>query len=501
MLASQDSINGFIRDCLEEELIEGIQKHGLDPQISPGRIEQEIVANLPVYLNDFEQFKNQGFKITNEDINAHVVINDDRVVVDLIFPTIFERSDGTFAFQNTTYIFERTAYKPLDSSQETVVVSTDNSMVLKIPSGTEAFLDGSQIEEVGIKIHDKHYMGLSNAVVPGQLTYEFLPDGAVFTKKINVIYYYNNEYFSYPRQEENLKFSYYGPYFDIWWALPTDVDADQDILRAQMMHFSGGTSTDCPSMYQTIQTGILAQHDCEDCGANWQYPKPDTCKGPIGNCWTTDKGVSSGHGKGKKTPKCTVGVLKNSKADFPPGCSLRNCGEVECHVGGSTRMVYKEEGVCSNPDCDCLGYDYECTFSYYDNDCPSLKATSDPYELQLVTSGGSCGEVTDHFSGTEFHPLSFDPEGSLELTGAENTIMIEPISPTGDSCEVKKGSLSGGGLVTFTLEVTNSQSNDACYSCYAIIKIMGKGVGINAEYGCNPNQDDSAILDGVCHVR
>jgi len=288
MFASQESVSAFFDSCIEDIVIDSIKRRGLDPATVAGFIEYNIMIELPHCLDGFSEFESQGYDITEGDLDVDVEVNPETILVEVYMPVRFDRADGSFNFESRSFTFQRTVTEQLDPDRDTIVVSSDGDVMVKVPAGTLATVNGVAIDEIGIKLEDKQFLGLNNGVIPGQVAYLFTPHNAHFSQPIEVIMYYDPKYFDYGMSEEDLSFAFWDPYFQVWWGLPTVVDKDKDKLTSWTNHFSFTGQANCPSHYETTQTGVLAQHDCEPCDIQWYNGQAESCPTTVGNCFSAE---------------------------------------------------------------------------------------------------------------------------------------------------------------------------------------------------------------------
>jgi len=192
-----------------------------------------------------------------------------------------------------------------------------------------------------------------------------------------------------------------------------------------------------------------------------------------------------------------------SKQEYGSTCAATDCTLKDCssEMDPDPVYVYVKNNNCAST-CQCQEHDYKCDFSYYAEECSALHAKSAPYSVSLQRSGDSCLKVSEQFGNTANSNIPIDSNGKLTLAGASSTITVEAISDTSDDCTVS-GSFTGGddkGSVKFTLEVTNSNSGDACYTCRAIVKIQGTGIaGASVDKKCDLETDETRVINGVCY--
>ena len=136
----QSSLNSFVHDCVKETLIQAELEYGLHIVHSKLPITNYMLNNLPGCFNNFETFKEQGFKIQKGNLEASVDITRDSVVVNVNYPLTITKGAVILNIEDQTYRFPRTVMETINPDGWTRVISADGSMILEIPPGTKAML-------------------------------------------------------------------------------------------------------------------------------------------------------------------------------------------------------------------------------------------------------------------------------------------------------------------------------------------------------------------------
>ncbi|MFH0874589.1 MAG: hypothetical protein V1859_01535 [archaeon] len=272
--ATHDSISMFIENCVKQTTIDGILEYGLDPLWSKTNIENHILGNIDDCLNEFNDFKDQGFDVTVGTMAVNVEITDETVLVTLKYPVTLTRQDGEFKFDIHTYTFQRTVLVPFvqNSLTDTFVTSEDGSLTVRIPAGTSATLNGNPVDKVGIKLLEKNFEDLENDVVPGMVAFEGLPSGTEFSNEIELTMFYDDNDIPISFNENDIRIGYYDREHLIWYGLPTTVDAENNKLTVMSRHFSPYDAVvNCDTkITKEWTTPILVRNDAMPCADVWK---------------------------------------------------------------------------------------------------------------------------------------------------------------------------------------------------------------------------------------
>lgn len=237
MQASYDSIDNFITGCVRKVADEAIREYGLDDSKSIF-LEGYIKAGLPLCFDGFRVFTELGFTVTAGQLTVYSKITENAVVVDIKYPVVLERQDQKYNFEEKSYVVRRTTSVDFvqNSLYTTTLTSQNGNMVIKIPSGTSATLNGEQVSQLGIKLIDKHFDGLVNSVVAGNIVYDALPDGIKFSQPVDISIDVRAKDYALYVSQNSLSIGWWDENYRLWKSLDTTVK--DGIATAKIDHFT-----------------------------------------------------------------------------------------------------------------------------------------------------------------------------------------------------------------------------------------------------------------------
>jgi GH25 family lysozyme M1 (1,4-beta-N-acetylmuramidase) len=299
--SDRDTINLFIKSCLEYTATEAITENGIKQGFSEPLISQYITENMPICTDDFQRFESEGFSVTKGEISPSVRITDDAVIVELSYPLEFSKSGYTLSFDKDTFELKRTILKTISPESETIIISDDKKTQFIIPSGTEATLDGEPVTQIGLGLLDREFDGQTNAVLAGMIAFRGLPDGVIFSKPITIIHQYEQSDIPFTVDEQDLNIGYYSRNLGVWIALPTTVDSENNLLISHTDHFTDfGVVLRCTGTQDLTEhvSQTLVQEDCQACEGWTNSVSPG-----IGNLWIQSDSITQGNKIGD-APQC-----------------------------------------------------------------------------------------------------------------------------------------------------------------------------------------------------
>jgi hypothetical protein len=162
MGARQSALESVISECVKQHVIQGEILYGLRMDWSPQHIESHIKNNLHTCIDSFA--KEQRYRAYYGELDVDIKIDREALTAEIIYPMQFSSQNTLLRFVKQEYRFPRTVMETIDPSRTTRVVSADGTMILEIPPGTVATLDGEIIDKVGLKQMDREFNGYNNGV-------------------------------------------------------------------------------------------------------------------------------------------------------------------------------------------------------------------------------------------------------------------------------------------------------------------------------------------------
>ena len=211
-------ISTYVDDCIKLVSLKSVENNGLSSQIE---LEEYIKTQLPNCLNDFTEFKEQGYEIDYELNDVRTKIEEDIINFNLDIELDIKKDNSQKTLNEFNYNINRLSGTTTESGiikQGTIIKSTDEKLEIKVDQDIVVTDEnGNPIDSITIDLMDKHFDELSNSVVMGNIVYQGLPSGARFdpplemtikTKKGNLLNGYN---------PSDLKIGYYDKESDIWF--------------------------------------------------------------------------------------------------------------------------------------------------------------------------------------------------------------------------------------------------------------------------------------------
>lgn len=468
--SKQDSLNLFIRSCLELTVWEGIHEYGILEDLSEDLVSLYVKNSLDSCLDNFESFKEQGFAITKGDKSVHMEIFDDLIEVELNYPLEFTIGDSTIYFEKDIYHLPRTVMKEINLDGYTNIVAPNLEAQIIIPPGTHAYLDGNPINEVGIKLMDREFNGNNNAPLMGMLAFYGTPHGATFSKDITVIIHYKDTDVPDTFEEADLQLSYFSDSADGWVSMPSVVDTIQNTVTAQTRHFSSqGVVIRCTEEEDLtyVYLPMIVKEDCETC-EGWTI---DDSLEDVGELWIQSDAITNGLGLGEGDT-CDGPTVITSK--------VSDCSNCDGDCTGKVSGVCPDNG--GGPECS-------CDESYYSYETIDFVRTT-PVHLKFAKEGDSCSWADD---GTYPSIEIIDTNHPKSADSPVGDIVIEAICNEDDVCLILNHDFADNSL-DFTLQVTNGGTPDACTRGGIVVQLNGFGIlAKGSYYACESAGDEQEM--------
>lgn len=237
-----NSLGVHVQGCLAEKTRKGIEEYGLK-WTSEGKIEQLILAELDECI-DFPYFENRGSEITRGTPTVDVKITDDAVTSDLNYPLALTVKQEIATAERFEYNLKREKQLLQGASPSNAedhrLITEDFRAELIVPVGAKpSDASGLEADEpISINVLDRNFNALSNKIIVGNTVYDLGPDGARFDEPIKLKLRYDRSKLPSEADETDLRIVWYDETAGIWKAIPTEIDADNMMLEADIYHFS-----------------------------------------------------------------------------------------------------------------------------------------------------------------------------------------------------------------------------------------------------------------------
>ncbi len=230
-------------------LIDSCVEYSVEDSIEVTGIRQETISQYKNLVSSrtkecstplISQLKEQNYNVEEGDIEVNVELNPETIIVEVTYPLTIEKKDDRIVFEKFHYVFDRTSHVNIPkgvADKEIILMSSNEKAEIRIPEGVKlSDENGNPIESISIKVEDRHFDGLENRYVLGQIVYENLPEGTQFSKPVQIAIEFNKEDIPEGYTEENIKLGYWDDEIGIWRAVPTEIR--NNIATANITHFT-----------------------------------------------------------------------------------------------------------------------------------------------------------------------------------------------------------------------------------------------------------------------
>ncbi|MFH2020947.1 MAG: hypothetical protein ABIJ34_06005 [archaeon] len=188
--ADTSNFQKFFDECAKQSILNANLEIGLDIGSKAAYetfLSKSVNDCMEPYLLNMQKI---GYSLVKDKTVSNLETTSETLVVNIKFPTEISYQDTKFTFNDYVTTFGKTETVKLNNgmaTEEMILYSTDRRAMLVIPKGTQVqFSDGTPVNEISLKIKEKHFDGLSNSVVIGNLAYEGLPNGARFNQPLEL---------------------------------------------------------------------------------------------------------------------------------------------------------------------------------------------------------------------------------------------------------------------------------------------------------------------------
>ncbi len=481
------SLESKINFCIEQKTKEAIDLFGLKQ--SSEKLIKDYVESKLIECIDFGLFESQELTIQRSSGFASVDITEKAVLVDVYFPITIIKGDVQEELSRYNFYLPRIQQASLsfDSDNalknDVTIVTKDGDAELFIPKGALVTKDGQPFSRIEFKIVDRNFDGLSNGVVIGSTAYKGT-DGVQFDPWAMLKINYEKQDIPPGVSEKDLVLMWYDKERDLWKAVPTRVDTENNQVVASISHFTpvaiGGDVCKLAGFNkQVIYSGIIFKEECRDCKS-----------ATAGSIYFTDSGiVSLPDSEGEHFGDGCVGPKDWDKDDAGDDCDCPEhlIEDISLPEGYADGDGIKKGSCVYTPkipdDPDTLENERE------DESCTYELATPPTYGYNSMGDVGGKGD----FFFTVFPKgdgcVAVDDEGGVSVD-------VDVISPSGDSASWTLNGISGSsaairGSEPNELHAEVSNSNDACAEVVAVITFTG--------FGALPDCEKGAWIEKNCH--
>ena len=227
-------IKSFTNSCIKSTLEQGLFDVGYANFVT---LENYMNNNIKICIKGFSVF--QGINITGEDISSNINLtqNNQTLITNIEYPLTIKQQGSTSKLNEFYLSYDLTSQINLQTvngitQSQTSINSQNMAVVLNIPSGVNATIEGNYLNLINIEIKNSANY---NGPVIGQLVYDLKPDGSVFNPPIKLTIEYDESDIPPGMDENDLKIGYFE---DIWLSIPSVVDPIDNTVTAHIDHFS-----------------------------------------------------------------------------------------------------------------------------------------------------------------------------------------------------------------------------------------------------------------------
>lgn len=394
----------YLEDCTKNSVVKANEEIGLNEEEKEKYqyyLESEINRCMDSLLLNLKEL---GYTYVEADMTITAEYADNTITLKVDYPTKLEKDDKKFFFNSVNTAFDKTQYLKVNEDSQLMLVSSDSNARLVIQKDTDISLEkGDKVENIGIKVVEKNFDGLENGIVIGNLVYEGLPDGAKFSKPVEIsIEYRKNDLLAY-HDESSLSIAWWDETLKIWRGI--DTTCENGVCKAEVNHFTKfAIVVDCgsdgnkvivtPNLFKQKYSLIHPDIDSslpieEQAKLEAQYTKEDIefCTVTDDKYWIDDFGsyipsleqyIKYKNNDPDRIDK-TIQELYGENVVFGPDINPVSCKEEPVHVA-SYRCCTKSQGCILDGELkglqECMdlygeNLDVEATIDYKNN--PDIK--------------------------------------------------------------------------------------------------------------------------------
>ncbi len=176
----QQLVNACLRDSLLEAKELGLRKELKQQQ-------ERLIEEKLEKCADFSVIESRGVEVESGQIKVQVSLEDSFLSANVKFPITIKRRLSSISMEDFSESIDRKVSVFMDG-KASALVTGDRSVELKIAEGTTVALAGKPVESIGLKIIDKAEASASDVVL-GNVLYELLPEGAVFSQPAELSFF------------------------------------------------------------------------------------------------------------------------------------------------------------------------------------------------------------------------------------------------------------------------------------------------------------------------
>ncbi len=231
-----ENFKKYFEQCSSEAILKANQEYGLSEK-NKAEYESYAAKYVEDCLNPIFNELSE-YDIKKGRASAGLNINDFSIIAEIKYPVEIRDNEKRYSFDEYTETFPRIRSIHLDNGiakKDTVLISPDKKASIFIPKGVKVTDEkGNPVEDISLKIEDKHFGGLENSIVVGNIVYNGLPDGARFSEPVELSIDLREKDLPAFASKERLAIAYYDK--SIWKGIRTEVSGNT--AKAKIRHFT-----------------------------------------------------------------------------------------------------------------------------------------------------------------------------------------------------------------------------------------------------------------------
>jgi hypothetical protein len=214
------NLQNFFDDCSKYAIIESNVEVGFFS--NQDTYEQVLLSKIDECMNPFMLIlENKGYEIIKKEASSNIEINENTLIVTIIYPQKIKYEENEFEFNDYTHTLSRIVYLDLKDIDENPIISSDNLFRVDLDEDVKIIdIYGEDVEAIYLRIGDKDEF--ENAQVTSNLVYGLLPTGSTLSKPTRICI--DKNLIPVTVSIDDLRIAWYNPYSEKWGF----IDAKQD---------------------------------------------------------------------------------------------------------------------------------------------------------------------------------------------------------------------------------------------------------------------------------
>lgn len=261
-----DNLHDYRQECIERAVKDTITDYGLYPSDETKAVLESVISERVWYCIDPSVYTDQFYSLEESYPQTNVTVYSRSVIVNVLYAATLISPEGDLQkeYKEELFVFPRTASVELDEVAIVFLVSTDDRFEIRISKGSEfKDEDGQLLDELSVLIlDDQDLLGFDHPNILGNV---YLVTGSTVKPKVKVSIRYEDYNILDGFREEDLTLAWYDEVREVWVAVASSVDPDNNIVSGSMNSFSA----------VALVSGANTNNKNEKWNANWyKWPFP-----------------------------------------------------------------------------------------------------------------------------------------------------------------------------------------------------------------------------------